>query len=129
MADAPYLIALALMEQEGQRAMPLQGKSLPAPIAAPADPGEAGGQLALELLLRLWQRSDQGPLRRAAGGRSLLLVTLQLEALQHQLPALKNRWIGAGDTTALLADLAGLGGQIWALELEARQPPAYRRLA
>ncbi|MEN9496220.1 MAG: hypothetical protein RLZZ137_1260, partial [Cyanobacteriota bacterium] len=31
MADAPYLIALALVEQNGARAMPLQGKSLRQP--------------------------------------------------------------------------------------------------
>jgi len=53
MADAPYLIALALLEQDGRRAMPLQGKSLREPIAADADPGAVGNQQVLELLLRI----------------------------------------------------------------------------
>ena len=35
MADAPYLIVLALLEQGGERAMPLQGKSLREPLPAP----------------------------------------------------------------------------------------------
>ena len=46
MADAPYLIVLALLEQGGERAMPLQGKSLPEPLPAGADPGEEGHQQA-----------------------------------------------------------------------------------
>ena len=58
MADAPYLIALALLEQNGERAMPLQGKSLP----ADGDPGEVGREQALDLLTRVWHRSDAGAL-------------------------------------------------------------------
>ena len=50
MADAPYLIVLALLEQGGERAMPLQGKSLREPLPAGADPGEVGRQQALDLL-------------------------------------------------------------------------------
>ena len=38
MADAPYLIALALLEQQGERAMPLQGKSLREPLPDDGDP-------------------------------------------------------------------------------------------
>ena len=39
MADAPYLIALALLEQNGARALPLGGRSLP----SDADPASGGG--------------------------------------------------------------------------------------
>ena len=128
MADAPYLIALALLEQQGERAMPLQGKSLPAAIAAGGDPGEVGRQQALELLLRIWQRSDQGALRRAGGAHSLLLITVPIEALQEQVPALKARWLYCGDTAALLDDLHRIAEAVWSLELEPRQPLRYRRL-
>jgi len=38
MADAPYLLALALLGQVGQRAMPLQGKSLREPLGLDGDP-------------------------------------------------------------------------------------------
>ncbi|MFM7550873.1 MAG: hypothetical protein ACKO8I_18830, partial [Cyanobacteriota bacterium] len=67
MAEAPYLIALALLEQDGQRAMPLQGKSLGEARPSDGGPGEEGRGQALELLVRVWQRSEQAPLRRAAG--------------------------------------------------------------
>ena len=58
MADAPYLVALALVELQGQRALPLTGKSQAAAASEAPDPGDQGRTLALELLLRLWQRSS-----------------------------------------------------------------------
>ena len=129
MADAPYLIALALLEQNGERAMPLQGKSLRQPLPADGDPGEVGRQQALELLVRVWQRSDQGALSRAAGDQSLLLVAVPIEALQEDLPALKAQWLNSGDTAALLQGLSGLaGGAIWSVSQEARQPLSFRPL-
>jgi hypothetical protein len=129
MADAPYLIALALLEQNGERAMPLQGKSLREPLPADGDPGEVGRQQALELLVRVWQRSDQGALSRAAGDRSLLVVAVPIEALQEDLPALKAQWLNSGDTAALVQGLVALGAGVWSLNMEPREPLAYRRLA
>lgn len=128
MTDAPYLIAMALLEQEGKRGLPLQGTSLRAPLAEGDDPGEAGERQALELLLRVWQRSEAGALRRAAGEPSLLLVTVPIEALQEDLPALKAAWLAGGATEALLAGLRQLGSGLWSLNLEPRQPPRYTAL-
>ena len=93
MADAPYLVALALVEFAGKRALPLTGKSQSADAADAVDPGDDGRTLALELLLRLWQRSEEGPLQRAAGEASLLLVELPMELMSEQLPLLKANWI------------------------------------
>lgn len=129
MADAPYLIALALLDQNGERAMPLQGKSLREPLPADGDPGEVGRQQALELLVRVWQRSDQGALSRAGGDQSLLVVAVPIEALQEDLPALKAQWLNSGDTAALVQGIAALGAGVWSLNLEPRQPLAYRRVA
>ena len=128
MADAPYLIALALLEQGEGRALPLQGKSLREPLAPDADPGAVGHQLALDLLMRVWQRSDQGPLQRAAADHSLLLITVPIEALQEQLPALKAAWLNTGDTAALLQGLRPITSGVWSLVLEPRQPITYQRL-
>ncbi len=86
MADTPYLVALALLEVGGKRALPLSGKSLPAAAAEAPDPGDEGRALALELMLRVWQRSDEGPIQRAAGDNSLLLVEMPLELMSEQLP-------------------------------------------
>jgi hypothetical protein len=128
MADAPYLIALALLEQGEGRALPLQGKSLREPLVPEADPGAVGHQLALDLLMRVWQRSDQGPLQRAAADQSLLLITVPIETLQEQLPALKAAWLNTGDTAALLQGLRQIASGVWSLVLEPRQPITYQRL-
>ena len=122
MADAPYLIALALLEQNGERAMPLQGKSLRELLPADGDPGEVGRQQALELLVRVWQRSDQGALSRAAGDQSLLVVAVPIEALQEDLPALKAQWLNSGDTPALVQGIAALGA--WGVEPQHGAPRA-----
>ena len=125
MASAPYLIALALLEQNGRRALPLQGRSLQESIPAEGDPGDDGHAQALELLVRIWQRSEDGPLRRAAADSSLLLVELPMEALMEQLPAAKAAWITNGDTAGLQRRLQELGGRLWSLSLEHRSPLHY----
>ena len=83
MANAPYLVALALVELDGKRALPLTGKTQSAAGAEANDPGDDGRTLALELLLRLWQRSDEGPLQRAAAHNSLLLIEIPLEVMSE----------------------------------------------
>ena len=125
MASAPYLIALALLEQNGQRALPLQGRSLRESIPADGDPGADGHAQALELLVRIWQRSEESPLRRAAGGDSLLVAELPMEALLEQLPAAKAAWINSGDTEGLTQQLKALGARLWSLSLEPRAPLRY----
>jgi len=130
MADAPYLVALALLEQEGKRALPLNGKSCSAPSttegeAEAQDPGDDGRTLVLELLLRVWQRSEEGALRRAAGDSSLLLVELPLGALQESLPKLKARWIGGGATADFHAELAALAIRGWGVAIDRYEPVRF----
>jgi len=122
MADAPYLVALALVEIAGQRALPLTGKSQSAAAAAAVDPGDDGRTLALELLLRLWQRSDEGPLQRAAGDASLLVLELPMDVMSEQLPRLKATWISSGDTAALLLSLQGLATRAWRISIAKYEP-------
>jgi len=124
MADAPYLVALALIEQGGTRALPLAGRSLSAGAAAAEQPTEVAHALALELLLRLWQRSDDGPLNRACGVESLLLVELPMERLPEDLPTLKAAWLNSGDTAAFQAGLRLMAGRIWTLSVAKFQPVA-----
>lgn len=122
MAEFPYLIALAMVERGGRRALPLCGRSQSAEAAAATDPGEVGQRLALELLLRLWQGSDAEPLRRAAGDGSLLLVQMPMEAMVEQLPALKAQWLSSGDSEAFRSGLLALSIQAWRLVFERHQP-------
>ena len=115
MADAPYLVALALFDQGGKRAMPLAGKSQTEVVAEGEAPGSLGKELALDLLLRVWQRSDDGPLQRAAAADSLLLVELPMERLPEDLPQIKADWLSSGDTTACLEALKRISSRAWRL--------------
>jgi hypothetical protein len=126
MAETSYLIALAFLEQNGKRALPLAGRSLPAAATGGEDPGEEGRGLALELLLRVWQRSDQGALRRAAGDASLLLVVMSMESMNAQLPGLKAAWITEGDTEAALQRLQALASRAWTVTIAKYEPVSYR---
>ena len=131
MADAPYLIALALLEQNGARALPLGGRSLPDDVdLTPGGPPHGMAQeLALELLVRVWQRSADGPLKQAAHQGSLLLVELPMECLPEDLPALKAAWLNTGDTDAFHQGLKVLAGRIWSLSFTKFQPLAFTPLA
>ena len=85
MASLPYLIAIALTKQDKKRAMPIGGKSLKAPISEDNDPGHFGEAIALELLLRLFQKSDETIVSRVAGNKSLLLVEISMENMHEKL--------------------------------------------
>lgn len=127
MADAPYLVALALVNQQGRRALPLNGKSQSAEAASASDPGDSGHTLALELLLRLWQRSDEGALQRAAGDDSLLLVELPLEIMSEKLPLLKATWLSGGETEELLKSLKNQIIRGWRISIAKYEPVTFTR--
>jgi hypothetical protein len=125
-ADAPYLVALALIEQQGQRLLPLTGKSQSADAATASDPGEDGRTLALELLLRVWQRSDDGAVKRAAGDDSLLLVELPLEVMSEQLPLLKASWISGAEAEETLARLRSLVNRGWRISIAKYESVSFK---
>ena len=122
MAESPNHINLDLIEQGGARALPLAGRSLKADEAVADQPTQAAHGLALELLLRVWQRSENGPLKRACGVESLLLVELAMERLPEDLPALKAAWLNSGDTEAFHAGLRAMGGRAWTMSIAKFQP-------
>ena len=80
---------------------------------------------ALELLLRLWQRSDEGAIQRAAGDASLLLLELPFERMNEHLPRLKARWIAGGDTQVLLSELADLALRGWRITVARHEPLSF----
>jgi hypothetical protein len=127
MADTPYLVALALLEVGGKRALPLSGKSLPGAAAEAPDPGDEGRALALELMLRVWQRSDEGPIQRAAGDNSLLLVEMPLQLMSDQLPLIKASWIASGHTADFLQQLEALVNRGWRMVFAKYEPVSYQR--
>ena len=101
MADAPYLVALALCTVAGERALPLTGLSLPAQ-AASEGPGP--------------------PLLQRAEDPGLLLLEMSLELMSERLPLLKRDWLAGGSTAALLSGLASLSLRGWTASIARREP-------
>ena len=122
MADTPYLIAMALFDQQGRRALPLAGRSQAEVAPIGKAPELLGHALALDLLLRVWQRSDEGLLQRAAGLYSLLLVELPMERLPEDLPAIKAAWLKTGDTEAFKVALQAMSSRGWTMAVEKFKP-------
>ena len=72
MANQDYLIAIALIEQNGIRAMPLGGKEIKDDLNNIDNFNKLGEEVILNLLLRVFQRSDDGPLKRSSEENGLL---------------------------------------------------------
>ena len=74
MASQDYLIAIALIEQNNVRAMPLGGKEIKSKLEEEGNLNKLGEEVILNLLLRVFQRSDEGALKRVSEDKGLLLV-------------------------------------------------------
>ena len=113
MDEFPYLIAIALIDQGGRRAMPLGGKSLKDLIDGTQSPEEKGHLVALELLLRVFQRSEKDTLKAIAGDESLLIVQLHMDVMQEKLPILKSEWLKSGDKNRFISELKVISSGLW----------------
>ena len=113
MASQDYLIAIALIEQKNERAMPLGGKEIKVDLSEKETFKKLGEEIILNLLLRLIQRSDEGPLKRVSGEHGLLLVHMHPKRMQKELPFIKAEWIRDGDTNQFLKYLGNLSKEIW----------------
>ena len=113
MASQDYLIAIALIEQNNERAMPLGGKEVKLDIDIEENFKKLSEDVTLNLLLRLFQRSDDGPMKRISEEKGLLLVHMHPKRMQKELPFIKAEWIRDGDTNQFIQYLSNLSKQIW----------------
>ena len=113
MASQDYLIAIALIEQKLVRAMPLGGKEVKDNLEDPENFKKLGEEVVLNLLLRVFQRSDEGALKRVSEDKGLLLVHMHPKRMQKELPFIKSEWIRDGDTNQFLKYLGNLSKEIW----------------
>jgi len=113
MASQDYLIAIALIEQNGLRAMPLGGKEIKTDINNNDNLKSLGQDVILNLLLRVIQRSDEAPLKRVSLDKGLILVHMHPKRMQKELPFIKAEWIRDGDTNQFLQYLGNLSKEIW----------------
>jgi len=113
MANQDYLIAIALIEQNNTRAMPLGGKEIKGALDDKDNLKKLAEDVILNLLLRVFQRSDEGSLKRVSADKGLLLVHMHPKRMQKELPFIKSEWIRDGDTNQFLKYLGNLSKEIW----------------
>tara|TARA_Y100001968_G_C19183038_1_gene631414 strand:- start:250 stop:639 length:390 start_codon:yes stop_codon:yes gene_type:complete len=100
-----YLIAIALIEFDGIRSMPIGGKALKITDETNYFPKVQAETIALEILLRILQKSDTEPLQRVANDKSLIIAKISMEIMQKKIPELKRDWIKTGNTEAFLSQM------------------------
>ena len=113
MSSFPYLIGIALIKQGDKRSLPISGRSLKKAIEESNFPEDIAKKIVLELLIRVFQRTDEVNLTREAGSKSLILVEISLETMQKQLPLIKAEWIKRGDTDLLMKEMKNVCNGIW----------------
>ena len=113
MTNQNYLIAIALIEQNLVRAMPLGGKEIKDNLEESEYFKKLGEEVILNLLMRIFQRSDEGALKRASEEKGLLLVHMHPKRMQKELPFIKSEWIRDGDTRQFLKYLGNLSKEVW----------------
>ena len=102
-----------LEEQNSVRAMPLGGKEIKDNLEETDHFKKLGEEVILNLLLRVFQRSDEGALKRASEDNGLLLVHMHPKRMQKELPFIKSEWIRDGDTQQFIKYLSNLSKEIW----------------
>ena len=113
MASQDYLIAIALIEQNNERAMPLGGKAININMEEKDQFKKLSEDVVLNLIMRVFQRSDDGPIKRISEDKGLLLVHMHPKRMQKELPFIKSEWIRDGDTKQFLQYLGNLSKEIW----------------
>tara|TARA_Y100001968_G_C19269553_1_gene673513 strand:- start:182 stop:574 length:393 start_codon:yes stop_codon:yes gene_type:complete len=130
MSSSPYLVAIALIEQESKRFMPLGGKSLNEPRSGSEEPQpiKKAEILALELLTRVMQKSNENAIKLAAGEESILIIEIPFEEMQNKLPILKKGWINKGSKEEFLRELNKICINVWKLNFVRYQGIIFSKL-
>ena len=116
MNEFNYLVAIALINQNEIRLMPIGGKAIKESIDSKKGPSEKGELIVLELCLRVLQLSIKSPIKLAAENKSLLLMEISMQNMQEKLPLFKKEWIRGGNSDNLIYNLSKNSSQIWHTE-------------
>ena len=93
--------------------MPIGGKSVANVVNDANSPSKEGEVITLEVLLRVIERSGEGPIKQANGTKSIFLIEMPIELIQETLPPLKAKWINAGDSKLLQKQLFNSCNRVW----------------
>tara|TARA_B100001029_G_scaffold62731_1_gene50813 strand:+ start:96 stop:482 length:387 start_codon:yes stop_codon:yes gene_type:complete len=116
MEEQKYLIAIALAEQNNKRLMPLGGKTFAGVDALSQAPKKEAEKIILDLLLRLFKRTNEGHLKISNNETGLLLAEISFESMQNNLPRIKSNWINDGNTDNLIDKLKSICSNLWGVQ-------------
>ena len=116
MEEQKYLIAIALAEQNNKRIMPLGGKTFSGVDSENQPPTKEAEKILLDLLLRLFKRTNEGNLKISNDETGLLLVEISFESMQNNLPLIKSDWINTGNTDTLIDKLKSISSNLWSIK-------------
>ncbi len=116
MEEQKYLIAIALAEQNNKRLMPLGGKTFSGVDSENEPPSKEAEKILLDLLLRLFKRTNEGNLKISNDESGLLLAEISFESMQNNLPIIKSDWINTGNTYTLIDELKSISSNLWSIK-------------
>ena len=116
MEEQKYLIAIALAEQNNKRLMPIGGKTFTGIDSENQPPTKEAEKILLDLLLRLFKRTNEGNLKISNDETGLLLAEISFESMQNNLPIIKSDWINTGNTDTLIDKLKSISSNLWSIK-------------
>tara|TARA_B100000700_G_scaffold55204_1_gene59317 strand:+ start:675 stop:1079 length:405 start_codon:yes stop_codon:yes gene_type:complete len=121
MEEQKYLIAIALAEQNKKRLMPLGGKTIAGVNSLSQPPVKEAEKVILDLLLRLFKRTNECALKISNDDTGILLAEISFENMHKNIPLIKSNWINTGDTNTLINDLISICSNLWRVEYKKHQ--------
>ncbi len=115
MDNQKYLIAIALAEQNNQRIMPIGGKTIPITFPEKTFPKKESEKIILDLLLRLFKRSNEYELKITEKETGLLVAEISMDDMQEKIPTIKANWINNGNTNELINRLTTICSKLWSI--------------
>ena len=128
MEEQKYLIAIALAEQNKKRLMPLGGKTIAQVISSSQPPQKESEKIILELLLRLFKRTNEGNLKISNDDNGLLLAEISFTDMHNNIPIIKSNWINTGDTVTLINKLISLCSKLWSVQYKKHEGIIFNKL-
>ena len=128
MEEQKYLIAIALAEQNNKRLMPLGGKTFAGADDISQAPKKEAEKIILDLLIRLFKRTNEGNLKISNSENGLLLAEISFETMQKNLPIIKSNWINDGNTINLIDKLKSMCSNLWSIEYKKHQGIIFNKL-
>ena len=118
MEEQKYVIAIALVEQNNKRLMPLGGKTFSGVDTLSQSSEKEVEKIILDLLLRVFQRTTEGSLKISNDETGLLLAEISFDSMHKNIPVIKSNWINSGDTDTLIEKLKSICSNLWSIKFQ-----------